>query len=56
MLLKKSLYLSVGNNADNFAVTFHGLKILFDDPLAQIVLPFLRSLGEGLLLGLVPLE
>lgn len=44
----------MSNNTDYFAVTFHGPQLLFNDFLAQVILPLLGSLGEGLLLGFVP--
>ena len=49
-------YLSVSDNADNFAVSLHCLQILLNHLLAQIILPFLRGLGECLLFGFVPLK
>merc|ERR1712071_137289 len=54
LALAKKFHLSVGNNSDSFAIAFHGFKILLDDLLAQIILPFLGGLGESLLLGFVP--
>ena len=43
-------YLSVSNDTDGLAIAFHGLKILLNDLLSQIILPFLGGLGESLLL------
>lgn len=47
-------YLSVGDNADDFAVTEHLAEVIFNALLAQIIAPLLAGLGESLLLGFVP--
>jgi hypothetical protein len=49
-------HLGMGNNSDDFAVAFDSLKVLLNDPLAQVILPLLRGFGESLLLGFVPLN
>jgi hypothetical protein len=38
---RRKTNLSVSDDPDNFAVSFHGPQLLFDDFLAQIILPFL---------------
>lgn len=47
-------YLGVSNDPDDLAVLGELLDVAFDGLLAQIVAPFLGSLGESLLLALVP--
>ena len=55
MLIINVTNLSVGDDADDFAVTLHGLQVLLDNLLAQVILPLLGGLGESLLFGFVPL-
>jgi len=53
--LAEQLDLRVGDDADNGAVLLHLSEILFDLLLSVLGGPLLRVLGEGLLLGRVPI-
>jgi len=46
----------MGNNPDDFAVFLHLGKFTINFLFAIIIGPFFVALGEGLLLGFVPLE
>ena len=49
------VYLSVGNDSDNFAILLHFLKVLFNALFSLPIRPSFVGLGESLLLALEPL-
>lgn len=48
-------YLCVAYHADDFAVLFHGVEVIFNNTFAILICPTLGSLRESLFLGLAPL-
>lgn len=54
--MNKHSHLSMDNDPNDSAIFLHDFEVMINLFLAQSILPFLATLSESLLLGLIPLQ